>query len=438
MVGHRRGRGVHVFEALRVAHRPPEDASQTSVERRPFRLLDDGLREQRRIEAPGRLDAELGAAVATVFEAEQAGLEPMDALDADRALEPGHVQHRRSDIDAKSALAGRCGPAQDRLHVLPGIIALPGEPVDLVPLLRRHAGMARDPVVEVVFVDVRIHRNSGPVQALVILGSRKRRQVKKLQQLDRELALDHLDVVQDRFGGVVREAQDVAHKGQDAHVLEREQEPAVLGDLVLALLGAEEVLRVDVLEAEERGLDPGERAFLDEARDAVAQGIDLNREAEREAFDPAQIDQPIEDRLPILVAGEIVVGDEEFAKSLGVVRSNDFFDIVGRAAPGFPALHVDDGAERALVGAAPAGVEACGVPKRAADHVRGQYRTRDALYPRQVVHMVVEGPERADIGVLQHPFEPSFRLPAKSETPISLARRKSGSSPSSIEITPET
>jgi hypothetical protein len=42
------------------------------------------------------------------------------------------------------------------------------------------------------------------------------------------------------------------------------------------------------------------------------------------------MDQPVEDRLPVLVAREIVVGDEEAAQSLRVVDPHDLLDVVGR------------------------------------------------------------------------------------------------------------
>ncbi len=62
--------------------------------------------------------------------------------------------------------------------------------------------------------------------------------------------------------------------------------------------------------------------------------------------------------LPVAVAGEIVVGDEEVVDALREVLAHQRLDIVGRAAARLAALHVDDGAERALERAAAAGIEA--------------------------------------------------------------------------------
>ena len=56
---------------------------------------------------------------------------------------------------------------------------------------------------------------------------------------------------------------------------------------------------------------PARFGLLDEVRNLVAQRVDLDHEAERNLVDLAQLGEPVEDRLPVLVAGEIVVGDEE-------------------------------------------------------------------------------------------------------------------------------
>ena len=49
--------------------------------------------------------------------------------------------------------------------------------------------------------------------------------------------------------------------------------------------------------------------------------VDLDDEAR---IDPllAQRDQPVEDRFPIAIAGQIVVGDEEVADAVGVVDAS--------------------------------------------------------------------------------------------------------------------
>jgi hypothetical protein len=55
-------------------------------------------------------------------------------------------------------------------------------------------------------------------------------------------------------------------------------------DLVLALLGREQIVGIDVLQTNENPTDPSLRGFLDKGLDAVAQGIHLNREANPQAL----------------------------------------------------------------------------------------------------------------------------------------------------------
>jgi len=135
----------------------------------------------------------------------------------------------------------------------------------------------------------------------------------------------------------------------------------VFGDRVLPLLGAEQIGRVDVLKPDKHALDAGARALLDEVRQLVAERVDLDDEAVAELLRLAQIDEPIKDQLPVLVAGEIVVSDEEGAQALRVVFVHDALDVVRRAAALLAPLHVDDGAERVLIGAAAAGIEVSGI-----------------------------------------------------------------------------
>ena len=136
----------------------------------------------------------------------------------------------------------------------------------------------------------------------------------------------------------------------------------------------------------------------------------------------AQLDQPVEERLPVAVAGEIVVGDEEALDALRVVLADDPLEIVGRAEAALAALHVDDGAERALVRAAAAEIEAR-QRSRGAPHVLArQERRRLALQRRQIVHVVVERLERAVPGVAQHLVEPALLGLAGEERDAELLR----------------
>ena len=110
---------------------------------------------------------------------------------------------------------------------------------------------------------------------------------------------------------------------------------------------------------------PARFAFSTKFGNLVAKRVDLDHQAERDAVLLAQLDQAIEDRLPLLVAREIVVGDEELVNALRPVEAHEMLDVVRRAVARLAALHVDDGAERALVRAAAAGIEAGARAERA-------------------------------------------------------------------------
>ena len=186
------------------------------------------------------------------------------------------------------------------------------------------------------------------------------------------------------------------------------QHLAVFGDLVLALLGGQQVVRIDVLQPDEHAIDAGPARLVDEVRDAMALGVDLDDERDVDALVLAQLDQPVEELLPVLVAGHVVVGDEERPDALRVVLADDRLEIVGAAEAALAALHVDDGAERALERAAAAEIEARHAAFDARDRRRRQAGRGRALEVRQVVHVVVERLQRAVVGIAQHDVEAAF------------------------------
>ena len=100
------------------------------------------------------------------------------------------------------------------------------------------------------------------------------------------------------------------------------------------------------------------RRLLNEIRNAMAARVDLQDQLDPEFFALAQLDQPVEDRFPVAIAGEIVVGDEKPRDALCRIGADDRLDVVGAAVTRYAALHVDDGAEAALKRAAAAGIEA--------------------------------------------------------------------------------
>ena len=126
-------------------------------------------------------------------------------------------------------------------------------------------------------------------------------------------------------------------------------------------------LGIDVLEPNEDAGDAGALRLFDEARYLVAERIHLDHEPDIQPFVLAKLNDPIENDFPILVAGEIVVGDEIAVHALRQILPQDVLDIVGAAAARLTALHVDDGAERALERAATPRIEARHVAQSAAD-----------------------------------------------------------------------
>jgi hypothetical protein len=126
----------------------------------------------------------------------------------------------------------------------------------------------------------------------------------------------------------------------------------------VSFLGRDQVVGVDVLETDEDVANARLCRLLDEIRNLVTERVDLNREYEIGEFRLAQMDDPIEQHFPVAVAREIVVRDDEAADVLRMVFADDSFDVVGCPAAALAALHIDDRAERTLVGTAAAEIHA--------------------------------------------------------------------------------
>ena len=239
----------------------------------------------------------------------------------------------------------------------------------------------------------------------MVFGARQRREVEKPDDVDRQFLLDDLDVLADRFRRVGGEAENIAGIGDDADVLPGQQHVAVFGDLVLLLLRRREIARIDVLEPDENLPDAGAGGLLDEIRNLVTERVDLDGDAEIHVLAQPQLDDAVEDRLPVLVAREIVVRDQEAADAVPVILPDERLDAVGRAPARFASLHVDDGAERALERAAAAGVEARMLIERPPGEVRRQIG-RHRLFERgQVVHVVIDRLQCSVGGIEQHAVE---------------------------------
>ncbi len=224
----------------------------------------------------------------------------------------------------------------------------------------------------------------------MIFRARQRRQIEEFEDVDRQFLLDDLDVAGDRFRRIGRKTENVAGIGHDFLRPPRQKHLAIFPNLVLALLRSHQGFGVDVLKPEEDSRAAGARRFLDETGNAVTQRVDLQQEADVEFVALAQFDQAIEDRLPVAIAGEIVVGDEEAGDALRGVGAHDGLDVVGRAVARLSALHVDDGAKAALERAAAAGVKAGIMSGHPRDHFARKNRINGGRHFRHVGQIIVD------------------------------------------------
>ena len=102
--------------------------------------------------------------------------------------------------------------------------------------------------------------------------------------------------------------------------------------MVVVLARGRQVLGVDALHSKEHARAAGPHRLFDEARHLVALGIDLDHELQvNPALLLAQGDQAVEDRFPVLVAGQVVVGDEEPCHAAGQLGPHQSLHIVGVA-----------------------------------------------------------------------------------------------------------
>src|ERR1700737_1587201 len=140
--------------------------------------------------------------------------------------------------------------------------------------------MMCDPMIEVVLVHVGIH--PGPVlpQYLVVLRSGKWREKEQFEDVKRQLTLDDLDVAQNRRFAVTGKTDDVASACDSSVLAPFLHHLWVMGDLVLTLFRSNQIVRIDVFEPDEDPADACLRRFLDEIRNFMAKGIDLDRKAD--------------------------------------------------------------------------------------------------------------------------------------------------------------
>ena len=127
---------------------------------------------------------------------------------------------------------------------------------------------------------------------------------------------------------------------------------------------------------------PARAAFSAKPGILCAKRVDLDHEPQIAVELLAKLDEPVEDRFPILIACKVVVGDEIAIDALGRARADQLFNVIGRSVSRLASLHIDDGAEAALEGAAPSRVEAGKRADIIADHRLGQKRGHGSLQGR--------------------------------------------------------
>src|SRR4029078_13643856 len=104
----------------------------------------------------------------------------------------------------------------------------------------------------------------------------------------------------------------------------------------------------------------------------------------------AQMNKTVEQQFPIAITREIIVRYEEAPDALPVILADDLFEIVGRAKAAFAALHVDNGAERALIRATSPEVDT-GKRSRGPPHMLPRQEWRRLARERgELFHVIVK------------------------------------------------
>src|SRR4029077_4024357 len=299
---------------------------------------------------------------------------------------------------------------EHRLDMLVGIVVFPGIAIDLLPLLSRHSRMAGADMLKIVLVHVGIHRNPFEIKVLVVLGAGQGGQAKELEDVERQLLFDDVDVASDRLRRIGRKTKNVACPGHHLVPPPLLQHDPIFPDLVLPLLGALKRLRIDVLESDEDLVAARPRRLLDEAWDLVAERVDLKDQLDRDALVFPKIDQAIEDRFPVAVPSEIVVGDEIVVDALRVIGAHDRLDVIGAPVARLAALDIDDRAEAALEWTAAAGVEARMMADDPPHNFLRQHRDRSRLHARHVIEVIGGGLRLVGVNVTEEIGNPALAL----------------------------
>ena len=170
-------------------------------------------------------------------------------------------------------------------------------------------------MLQVVAIHIRVQRDALEIHFLVILRARQRRQDEELQDIDRQLALDDLDVALDAFRSIAGKAQDIAGRVMTLTRARPATSSRYSAMLVLTFLAASRFSGLMFSSPMKTARQPARAAFSMKLG-ILWQSVSTWMMKLRYPLLLAQLDEPVEDRFPVLVAGEIVVGDEEAIDAL--------------------------------------------------------------------------------------------------------------------------
>src|ERR1700735_1785311 len=120
----------------------------------------------------------------------------------------------------------------------------------------------------------------------------------RLQQVDRQLSLQYADVVENRLRCLPWKPDNVACKNNRACLLPRQQHLAILRNLVLLLLRAQQASGIDAFKPDEYSAHTGASSFLNKLGEPVTHGVYLDHELNVQLFLFAHPDQAVEDLFP--------------------------------------------------------------------------------------------------------------------------------------------
>ena len=408
----RKKSGVDINGLRRVVLDPAAQSLVGTIQAPEAGRLGEALPDVSGIEQEGILDRPAGSPVAPVLPAKQPPLQRVHTLDRLRGVGDKGQLHDLLRLDTA------CGrPAHERLNVLHGVEGIPGAQVGLPPLFPGHQWVSRRHVFAVVPIQVWIHPHVPGHQVPVILGAGERYQTEELDEVNRKLTFHRLDFPEHALLRVIGKPDDVSARGDGADRLPSLEHDTVFGDRVLPLLGGRQVRRIEGLQTDEHSVDPRLARLSDEVRDLVAESVNLDDESQFQSLALPQAYDPVEDRLPVLVTGEVVVRDEELLHPFGVVETNDALDIICGPEPGFSTVDVDDRAEAALERTTAPSVETRPRGHAAASRGFGNDGTDGTRQVREGRQNIVYGRQGPSMGIPDHAFEMFLRLAGKDRDP---------------------